>query len=112
MNESLYKFYSEPQTGTGFPVYAGSRKHLSGGGFLATLARNAIPILKTVGRKVLSGVSKGASSYLQKNQELLPAMTSGLASEIFKTKEPTRPKRLKKSINKNASKLKLFQKRR
>ena len=82
MDNSLYKLYSSPQHGAGMATFSGSKRHLIGGGILGTIARFAIPLLKSVGRTLMSGATRGATDYLAGNQDFLPAMVSGVGNEV------------------------------
>ena len=81
MNEGLYELYSVPQAGGLLPVFSGSRRHLVGGGFFSTIARFALPILKTLGRSVLRAGAKGATSYLSGEKKFMPSMVDEFTTE-------------------------------
>ena len=83
MESALYEFYNGPQHGKG-AYFAGSRRHLQGGGFLSTLFRGAIPLLKSVGSRLLGATARGASRYLEGEDDLPTAMKSELSKEALK----------------------------
>lgn len=81
MNEALYEFYNVPQTGGSLPVFQGSKRHLAGGGFFGTLARFALPILKSIGKRAIGAAVRGGTQYLSGEKKFLPAMQEEFAGE-------------------------------
>jgi len=82
MDEILYNTYS--QTGGGnLPVFAGSRRHLVGGGFFSTLARFGIPLLKNICKRLLGATARGATEYLSGNKGLGEAMVGQIGDEAI-----------------------------
>ena len=52
MDELIFQYYSQPQQ-TGGAYFIGERYNQIGGGFLSNIGRFILPILKTVGKKIL-----------------------------------------------------------
>jgi len=60
MQEEIYNFYSQSGGGN-MSVFAGARRPgMMGGGFFATLARFALPILRSIGDRVFRVASRTA----------------------------------------------------
>ena len=83
MDEALYNTYVGPQTGGMLPVFSGSKRHLTGGGFFGTIMRYAIPLLKNIGRRFLGATTRGATQYLSGNKKFIPAMVDELSGEAI-----------------------------
>lgn len=105
MDDSLYKLYSNPQHGAGMATFSGSKRHLIGGGILGTIARFAIPLLKSVGRTLMSGATRGATDYLAGNQNFLPAMVSGVGNEVASRMAPPKRKATRRQPAKKKRKI-------
>lgn len=83
MQEALYSFYSQPQVGGG--VFAGTKRHMVGGGFFGTLLRSAVPIIKNIGKSFLGAAATGAGNYLSGREEkLLPSVGKSVGKEALK----------------------------
>jgi hypothetical protein len=87
MEQGIYNMYSTPQEGGLLPVFSGSRRNLTGGGLFSTIARFALPILKTLGRSFLSAGTRGASRYLSGEEKFIPAMMTEFKDEAVNLAE-------------------------
>lgn len=84
MQEEIIKFYSRPQFGGGGVgvVFAGSRRQQVGGGFFGSLARFALPILKSVGSRILGVAARTASDVIQDGRPLKQALLNNTLEEV------------------------------
>jgi len=84
MQEEIIKFYSRPQFGGGSAgvVFSGSRRQQVGGGFFGSLARFALPMLKTIGSRVLNVASRTASDVLQEGRPLKQSLLDNTMDEV------------------------------
>jgi hypothetical protein len=83
MQEEIIKFYSRPQFGGGSGVvFSGSRRQQVGGGFFGSLARFALPMLKTIGSRVLNVASRTASDVLQEGRPLKQSLLDNTVEEV------------------------------
>ena len=95
MNDSIISTYSGPQNGGELPYFIGKQY---GSGWLRTIGRFAIPILKRLG-----GVAyRTVKDVFNKNKDVLPALKENVMNEVADfTKDPKRSKSPKGgSINK------------
>lgn len=82
MQEALYSYYSKPQIGGG--VFAGTKRHMVGGGFFGTLLRSAVPIIKNIGKSFLGAAATGAGNYLSGREEkFLPSVGKAVGNEAL-----------------------------
>lgn len=89
MNEVLFDFYSRPQAGGEMPYLIGQRYNQVGGGFLGNVGRFLLPILKTVGKKILGIGAETLHDVVNKKKPITESIAKNTA------------KRLRKVINKN-----------
>ncbi len=85
MQEEIIKFYSRPQFGGGGGsgvVFSGSRRQQVGGGFFGSLARFAVPMLKTIGSRGLNVAPRTASDVLQEGRPLKPSLLDNTMEEV------------------------------
>ena len=80
MNDALYLTFSQPQSGSYLPAFAGSRLQY-GNGIFSTIARFAFPILKTLGRRLLGAAVRGGTTYLSGEKKFVPAMVDEFTDE-------------------------------
>lgn len=80
MNDALYLTFSQPQSGSYLPAFAGSRLQY-GNGIFSTIARFAFPILKSLGQRLLGAAVRGGTSYLSGEKKFVPAMVDELTDE-------------------------------
>lgn len=98
----MYSIYSQPQYGSGLPVYAGARRQ-SGGGILGSIARFALPILKNVGKRALGVAAKTVKDVATGKRgvgEALKRHGKRELLDITNLNKPPPKKRRRKRINK------------
>ncbi len=82
MQEGIIDFYRQPQMGGGMPVFTGSRRYQSGGGFFSTLARFALPLLGKVGKRALSVAARTATDVLDRHRPIKDALYDNTMQEV------------------------------
>ena len=85
--DTIYSMYSGPQLGRGLPVYAGSQRQV-GGGIFGALARFALPVLKTVGKRALSVAKKTVRDVAMGKSGLKDALITNAKQEVVKAISP------------------------
>jgi hypothetical protein len=74
MQQDIFNFYC--QSGSGGAIFVGSRRPgMVGGGFLGTLARFALPILRNIGGRVLGVARRVAQDPRQVAETIVDTMT-------------------------------------
>ena len=82
MQNSIIDFYSKPQIGGSMPVFAGARRYQMGGGFFSTLARFAIPILKSIGGRVFNVATRTAADVFQNKRPIGQSIVDNTLDEV------------------------------
>ena len=76
----IFDFYSKPtQYGGELPFFVGERYNQIGGGFLGNVGRFLLPILKSLGKKVLGIGIETAHDYVNKNRPMLDSLVKRAA---------------------------------
>lgn len=92
MQEEIFNFYSQSGEGS---VFAGSRRPgMVGGGFFSTLARFALPILKSIGGRVMRVAARTARDVVGRQRTLGDALmqhSSRELSDALKSPSPSPP---------------------
>lgn len=80
--QSLDQFYSVPQIGHGaIPYFKGT--HQFGGSFLGGVMRFALPILKNLGRSLLSIAGDTVNDVVIKNKSLKKSLKQNASKELI-----------------------------
>ena len=82
MDQQIIAFYSQPQIGGALPFFAGSKRHQTGGGFLGTLGRFAIPLLKWVGSSLGRIGIKTLEDVVTKKKSLKRSLADNAMHEV------------------------------
>jgi hypothetical protein len=80
MQEEITAFYSRPQMGSGMPVYAGANRW--GGGFFSTLARFAMPLLKSFAGRAVNVAARTASDVIEGRRPIKEALVGNTLDEV------------------------------
>ena len=80
MQDDIVKFYSQSQTGGGMPVYAGATRW--GGGLLSTLARFAMPLLRSFAGRAVNVAAKTASDVIDGRRPIKEALLGNTMDEV------------------------------
>ena len=80
MQEEISAFYSKPQLGSGMPVYAGANRW--GGGFFSTLARFAMPLLRSFAGRAVNVASRTASDVIAGRRPITEALVGNTLDEV------------------------------
>jgi hypothetical protein len=80
MQDEIAVFYSRPQIGGGMPVYAGATRW--GGGIFSSLARFALPLLKSFAGRAVNVAAKTASDVLDGRRPIKEALIGNTIDEV------------------------------
>jgi hypothetical protein len=80
MQEEISTFYSKPQLGSGMPVYAGANRW--GGGFFSTLARFAMPLLRSFAGRAVNVAARTASDVIDGRRPIKEALVGNTLDEV------------------------------
>jgi hypothetical protein len=84
MQDEIYNFYS--QSGGSMQVFAGARRPgMVGGGFFSTLARFALPILKSIGGRVLRVAARTARDVVGNHRNLGESLLQNASREMMRS---------------------------
>ena len=71
------------------PVFAGARRYQMGGGFFSTLARFAIPILKSIGGRVFNVATRTATDVFQNKRPIGRSIVDNTLEEVKSVFRPS-----------------------
>ncbi len=80
MQDEIVKFYSQSQSGSGMPVYAGATRW--GGGLLSTLARFAMPLLRSFAGRAVNVAARTASDVIDGRRPIKEALLGNTMDEV------------------------------
>jgi hypothetical protein len=101
MQEAIYNYYNQTGGGT-MSVFAGARRPgMMGGGFFSTLARFALPILRSIGGRVMRVAARTARDVMGQKRNIGDALLQHSSRELSDAlQNPSSPPSSSSNINK------------
>ena len=89
MYDPVADFYSKPQLGSGIAIYQGNRRQ-TGGGIFQSIARFAVPILRTIKNKLLGIAPALGNKAMEVVKDTIEDVQSGKRTFVQALRENTR----------------------
>jgi len=89
MYDPVADFYSKPQLGSGIAIYQGNRRQ-AGGGIFQSIARFAVPILRTIKNKLLGIAPALGNKAMEVVKDTIEDVQSGKRTFVQALRENTR----------------------
>ena len=89
MYDPVAEFYSKPQLGSGIAIYQGNRRQ-TGGGIFQSIARFAVPILRTIKNKLLGIAPALGNKAMEVVKDTIEDVQSGKRTFVQALRENTR----------------------